>query len=159
MTPLRAWSIRNQRAYCKRPAQRGGNISMIGAIKTSGMPALFAYDGAINSERFLDFIENHLKRHLHPNDVLIADNCAIHKSKAVTSRLNEIGIPMLFLPPYSPELNPIEESWSRTKSYLRRKKARNIPDYVDALIGAKESLTAEMCEKYFAHAAVFHCFG
>lgn len=70
------------------------------------------------------------------DDVLIMDNCSIHHSKLVKSRLQELSIEVLYTPPYSPELNPIEEAWSAIKGRLRREKARTIPEYVDGLLDA-----------------------
>lgn len=110
MTPLRAWSPINERVYDKRPANRGSNLSMVGALKKSWMQALYPYDGAVNAERFLHFIEHQLQPKLNMHHVLIMDNCRTHHALLVKNRLKELGIQVLFLPPYSPELNPIEEA-------------------------------------------------
>ncbi len=93
--------------------------------------------------------------YLSDGDVIIMDNCRTHYAKVVTDRLEALSIKTLFLPPYSPELNPIEESWSVIKGKLKRKKARNISDYVDGLTEAKQVVDAKMSEAFFKHAASF----
>ena len=158
MTPAYAWAFSGMRAFDSKPAQRGSNISMIGALKNSGMQALYPYDGSIDAQRFTDFIEHKLKPHLNNGDVIIMDNCRTHYAKLVTDKLKALSIDTLFLPPYSPELNPIEESWSVIKTKLKRKKARNIPDYIDALLDAKKSIDNAMAEAFFKHAQSFQTF-
>jgi transposase len=101
MTPSKAWSMRNHRAYDTKPARRGGNLSLVGALKKSGMPALYPYDGAVDSERFIDFIERCLQPNLNHDDVLIMDNCRIHHSKVVKRCMEELSIKVLYLPPYT----------------------------------------------------------
>lgn len=159
MTPSKAWSMRNHRAYDTKPARRGGNLSLVGALKKSGMPALYPYDGAVDSERFIDFIERCLQPNLNHDDVLIMDNCRIHHSKVVKRCMEELSIKVLYLPPYSPELNPIEEAWSVIKGRLKRKKARNILDYIESMIEAKESMAPEKCSGFFKHSASFQKLG
>lgn len=131
---------------------------MVGALKKSGMQALYPYDGAVDGERFIDFIEHKLMPHLNDGDVIIMDNCRTHYAKVVTDRLEALSIKTLFLPPYTPELNPIEESWSVIKARLKSKKARNISDYVDGLMEAKQVIDATMSEAFFKHAASFETF-
>lgn len=158
MTTFRGWAPINERAYDKRPANRGSNISIAGAIKASGFQAFYPYDGAINSERFLEFVENRLLPKMASEDVLIMDNCRIHHSRMVKERLKELSIQTLYLPPYSPELNPIEEAWSAVKEGLRRKKPRTIPDYVEGLVGACGNIDSTKCNGFFRHAAEFGSF-
>lgn len=155
MTPAYACAPSGKRAFDVKPAQRGSNISMVGALKNSGMQVVYPYDGAVDSERFIDFIEHKLIPHLVDDDVIIMDNCRTHYAKIVTDRLAALSIKTLFLPPYSPELNPIEESWSVIKAKLKRKKARNISDYVDGLMEAKQDVDATMSKAFFKHAASF----
>lgn len=158
MSPLHAWSPRNTRAYDKKPANRGTNISMVGAIKESGLQVVYPYDGAVDADKFLDFIDTKLLPKIAPGDVLIMDNCRTHHSRVVKARLQELSIEVLYLPPYSPELNPIEEAWSPIKDKLRRKKARTIPDYLDGLLDACISIDSKKCQGFFRHAAQFGSF-
>lgn len=158
MTTAYGWAPSGARAFDFKPAQRGSNISMIGALKTSGMQALYPYDGPVDAERFIDFIEHKLKPQLSDGDVIIMDNCRTHYAKIVTDKLKALSIDTLFLPPYSPELNPIEESWSVIKAKMKRKKARNIPDYIGGLLDAKQSIDHKMADAFFKHSESFHTF-
>ncbi len=159
MTPLHAWAPSGVRAFDIKPANRGSNISMVGALKKSGMQTLYPFDGPVDAERFIDFIEHKLKPTLKDGDVVIMDNCRTHHAKIVSNKMRALSIDTLFMPPYSPELNPIEESWSVIKTRLKQKKPRNIADYVDALVDAKKNIDGEMAEAFFKHASSFHTFG
>lgn len=156
MTTEYGWAPTGKRVFDFKPARRGSNLSMVGALKISGMQALYPYDGPVDAERFIDFIENKLLPHLNDGDVLIMDNCRTHYANIVTAKLEALSIDTLFLPPYSPELNPIEESWSVIKAELKREKARNIPDYIDTLLDAKKRIDQDMAGAFFKHLESFH---
>jgi transposase len=158
MAPLCAWAPINERAYDKKPSQRGENISLVGALKKSGMQELYPYDGSVDAERFADFIENKLKPHLKAGDVLIMDNCRTHHALLLKEKLKELSLEVLYLPPYSPELNPIEECWSVIKGHLKRIKARNISDYVKGIFDAKKAIDGLKGAAFFRHAASFGNF-
>jgi hypothetical protein len=99
MTTEYGWALAGERAFDFKPARRGSNLSMVGALKISGMQALYPYDGPVDGERFIDFIENKLLPHLNDGDVLIMDNCRTHYAKVVTAKLEALSIDTLFLPP------------------------------------------------------------
>lgn len=149
-----ARSDEGERAYSKHPGSRGGNISLIGAIRLEENPILYPFDGAVNEERFLYYLDI-LKPNLKHGDVVIMDNCRIHKGEAIKDSLKAVGSRPLFLPPYSPELNPIEETWSEIKGVFRSKEARTISDYIDVMDTAKLSITPKKIEAYFRHADSF----
>jgi transposase len=128
---------------------------MVGALTLSGMRVLYPYDGPVDAERFVDFIEHKLRPYLTKADVIIMDNCRTHHAKLVTEKLRELSIRSVFMPPYSPELNPIEESWSVIKGKLKQNKARTIATYVDGLMDAKKSIDAEKAKAFFKHAKLF----
>lgn len=154
MTRSRARSLQGKRQYSKRPASRGGNISMVGAVRLRKEFLVHPFDGPVDGERFLVFIDK-LCPTLTPGDVVIMDNCRIHHIDEVSRRLEAVGARALYLPPYSPELNPIEEVWSLTKGVLRSLEPRNIVDYIAALYHAVKQVTAEKVEAYFRHADSF----
>lgn len=129
---------------------------MVGALKKSGMQALYPYDGAVNAEKFVHYVENKLKPILESEDVVIMDNCSIHHAKIVKERLCKLGISVLYLPPYSPELNPIEEAWSKIKSKLRRAKVRNIVDYITMIEKLRSCISVADSKGFFRHAQSFH---
>lgn len=154
MTRRYARSCEGERVYCKRPGSRGGNISMVGAIRLKQKPLVHPYDGPVDGERFLSFLDKLLPG-LSEGDAVIMDNCRIHHIDAVHEKLATVGARPLFLPPYSPELNPIEEVWSQIKNTLKSLEARTIAAYVEALNYAKSLVTFENIEAYFNHADSF----
>jgi transposase len=159
MSPMNAWSFKNKRAYDKKPARRGGNLSMIGALRNNGLKALYPYDGAVNSDKFIHFIENKLADRMGGNDVLIMDNSNVHHSKAVMACFKKNQIKTLYMSPYSPELNPIEEAWSIVKNRLRREKARTLSTYLQAMGKAQKCVTPDKAQAFFKHAETFQILG
>lgn len=152
MTRFYARSLADTRAFSVKPANRGGNISLVGSIRLSGLVALYPYDGAIDGHRFLDYLQNQLLKSLKPGDVLVMDNLRVHHIEPVREMLREAEVTLLFLPPYSPELNPIEEAWSKIKSIFRTLEARTIPSFIDALKETYDAITVENITGWFKHA-------
>jgi transposase len=155
MTRTHARSLEGERAFYKRPARRGGNISLVGAIRLGESPVLYPFDGAVDGERFLYFLKHHLVPTLRVGDVVVMDNCRIHHIADVKTLLGTVGATPLFMPPYSPELNPIEEAWSLIKSIFKSLEARTISAYIDALESARQTVTPEKIRAYVDHASSF----
>lgn len=139
------------RAVCKRSAGYSSNISVVGAVSLNGFEHTAAFDGSVDTERFLLFLDGLIPK-LSKGHVLVMDNVRFHHSVAVKSKLAAAEIRVLYLPPYHPELNPIEEVWSHIKTTLRSYKARTIPRYVTALQDGLGRIKSEMMEAYFRHA-------
>jgi transposase len=152
MTRFYARSLADERAFSVKPANRNGNISIVGSMRLSGLVALYPYDGSIDGYRFLDYLENQLLKSLKPGDVLIMDNLRVHHIKPVREMLKKAEIRLLFLPPYSPELNPIEEAWSKIKSIFRGIEARTISSFIDTLKDTYSAVTVENIAGWFQHA-------
>lgn len=152
MTRLYARSHSAERCFSIRPANRGGNISLVGSIRLSGLVAMYPYDGAIDGYRFLDYLANQLLKSLNPGDVLVMDNFRVHHIEPVREMLLKAEIRLLFLPPYSPELNPIEEAWSKVKAIFRGFEAKTISSFVDALKETYDAITVENIKGWFQHA-------
>lgn len=127
---------------------------MVGAVRLGQEFLVHPFDGPVDGERFLTFIDK-LYPTLTHGDVVIMDNCRIHHIDEVARRLEAVGARVLYLPPYSPELNPIEEVWSLTKGVLKSLEPRNIVEYVAALYHAVKHVTEEKIEAYFRHADSF----
>lgn len=155
MTRSHAWSACGKRVLCKRPGNRGSNISLVGAIRLGKEPVLYPFDGAVDGSKFLYFLQHHLVPTLRNGDVVIMDNCRIHHIIEVKTILNLVGAKPVFLPPYSPELNPLEEAWSLIKATFKSLEARTILAYLDALKIAKQAVTPEKIKAYFTHANSF----
>lgn len=151
MTRTYARAPVGERAFAKQ-APRGDNISLVGAVRVTGMCALYPYDGPIDGARFLDFLDNHLIPNLKYGDVVVMDNLRVHHIKDVEIRLGKIGAKPLFLPPYSPERNPIEEVWSLIKNIFREAEARTIVAMVETMKKAREAVTPKKIAGYFIHA-------
>jgi len=152
MTRTHGRSLEGERATCKRSAAYKSNISLIGAVQLSGMCALYPYDGSIDGDKFLSFLDEHLIPVLPRGKVLIMDNLRVHHIAPVKERLEKAGIGLLYLPPYSPERNPIEETWSIIKRIFRSAEANNIVDFINTLKKAREAITPAKLAGLFRHA-------
>jgi transposase len=127
---------------------------MVGAVRLEQKFLVHPFDGPVDGERFLEFMDR-LTPTLAQGDVVIMDNCRIHHIEAVGQKLQVVGARALYLPPYTPELNPIEEVWSLTKRVLKSLRPRNIVEYVTALSQAALLVTQEKIHGYFRHAESF----
>jgi len=151
MMRTHARSLVNKRAFCKKSAKRHQNISVVGAIGLSGFKHVYPFDGAVDEEKFLSYLDNLLPK-LSDEQILIMDNVRFHHCKSVKEKIQKAGIRLIYLPPYHPELNPIEEAWSCVKRTLRSLKARTISAYTDALSQAIENVTPGKIKGFFEHA-------
>lgn len=140
-----------ERAISRRPAKQS-NISLVGAIRSDTMCALYPYDGSVDGMRFLSFLDDHLIPKLNVGDVVVMDNLRVHHISEVKIRLEKVGAKALYLPPYSPERNPIEETWSLIKQVFRSAEARTIEKFVATLQQARAVITEEKIAAYFKHA-------
>ena len=113
-------------------------------------PCLF--DGPINGERFLAYVNQMLVPTLKPGDVVILDNLGSHKGKAVRQAIRAVGAKRIFLPKYSPDLNPIEQAFSKLKAHLRKAAARSTEDVCVAIGQLLESFKPEDCANYLRNA-------
>jgi len=156
MTPLWARAPVGQRAVFKRPGNRGGNISVVGALAADGVVAYHAVYGAFDTERFEDFIVRKLAPKLGARDVVFMDNVRFHKDERIRTAIEKTGAKLKFLPRYSPEMNPIEEVWSFFKNLMRRAAARDVPNLVDALIRAMRAVTSDLAKAFIMHAGYPH---
>ena len=108
MTPRYARSPEGERAYAPKPTAKGSRISTIGALTTTGFSSAFCFEGTLNGDVFLYYVEHFLLPHLTPGKVVILDNAAAHQDEEALELIEQTGATVLFLPPYCPELNPIE---------------------------------------------------
>jgi transposase len=112
-----------------------------------------SYDGPIDGHKFLHFLDSHLVPTLRDGDVVVMDNLRVHHIEEVEKRLKAVGARPLFLPPYSPERNPIEEIWSLFKRIFRSEEAKTISELINAMKKAVLATTPVKIEAFFAHAA------
>lgn len=126
--------------------------TFVGALRLSGMTAPMVLDGPINGAWFLAYVHQVLAPTLKPGDVVIMDNLAAHKSTPIRDAIEAVGARLLFLPPYSPDLNPIENAFAKLKAMLRKAAARSIDQLWDAIARIIQTYSPNECANYFAAA-------
>ena len=152
MAPLRGWAPRGQRLKAKAPFGHWKTMTFLAALRFDRIEAPWLINGPINGQRFLLYVEEVLVPTLKTGDVVIMDNLGSHKGKAIRNAIRSAGAKLIFLPKYSPDLNPIEQVFAKLKHMLRKENARN-PDTVCAAIGRiLESFTQHECANYLANA-------
>ena len=125
MTRLYARSLGGRRIHEATPGGHWKIMTILGAMSLRGMIATMTIEEATDTDIFLAYVEHVLCPALHPGDVVVMDNLSSHKVQGVQQRIEKCGAEVLYLPPYSPDLNPIEKAWSKLKQLLRSTKARS----------------------------------
>ena len=126
--------------------------TFVGALRLSGMTAPMVLDGPMNGVWFLAYVQQVLAPTLKPGDVVIMDNLAALKSTPVRDAIEAVGARLLFLLPYSPDLNPIENAFAKLKALLRKAAARSIDQLWDAIARIIQTYSPHECANYFAAA-------
>lgn len=142
---------RGERVTDSVPQNYGENVTMIGALSLSGVEALMTVNGATDGDIFLVFVRDVLAPTLSEGDVVIWDNLGAHRSQAVREAVEARGAVVIFLPPYSPDMNPIERCWSKIKTFLRAAKARTREALEEAIKRALATVTESDARSWFAH--------
>lgn len=150
MTRLRGRSPRGERLYACCPHGHWHTTTMISSIRLDGSTACMAIEGATNTDVFRAYVSHVLAPTLRPGDIVIMDNLGAHKNDETVSIIERAGAQALFLPPYSPDLNPIEKMWSKVKQFLRSFEARTKEDLIDAIAKGLERVTAQDAINWFA---------
>jgi len=151
LTPHYGYAPQGQRAYAPRPVQKGTRISTIGAISQQGLLTAMCYQGTLNGNVFSYFIKEFLLEFLTPQKVLILDNATAHKNQEALQWIESQGARVLYLPPYSPEMNPIEYCWARVKQTLRDLAPRNVESLYEAWAKALKLMDAPLTNACFKH--------
>jgi transposase len=151
MTRTRGRAPRGVRVIDKVPHGHWATTTMISAIRTTGPCAAAVVTGATDSDVFLAYVQHVLVPELKPGDVVILDNLQPHKAKGVREMIEAAGAKLLYLPPYSPDFNPIENMWSKVKQHLRSAAARTFDALQEAVTAALETITPSDCAGYFRH--------
>jgi transposase len=139
------------RAVGSAPQNYGTNVTLLGALSLSGLDALMTVDGATDGEVFRAFVEQVLCPTLCPGDIVVMDNLSAHKVAGIQDALAGCGAQVVYLPPYSPDLSPIELCWSKLKTILRKVGARTREALEAAITQALEKITAADALAWFAH--------
>ena len=134
------------------PYEHWKTTTFVGALRLEGMTAPMVLDGAMHGVAFLAYVEQVLVPTLNPGDIVIMDNLSAHKSSAVRDAIEAAGAELRFLPPYSPDFNPIEMAFSKLKAFLKKTAARTVDDLWDAIAQGINTFTPTECQNYFAAA-------
>jgi transposase len=152
MAPLRGWGLRGKRLKAKAPYGHWKTMTFLAALRHDRIDAPWVVDGPINGELFRLYVEKVLVPTLKPGDIVILDNLGSHKSKAARAAIRAAGARLFFLPPYSPDLNPIEQVFAKLKHLLRKAAERTL-DATWKRIGALlDCFLPNECQTYLANA-------
>ena len=133
------------------PAGHWSTLTLLGALTSRGVLASMTVESSTDGEVFLAYLEEVLCPCLEPGQIVIADNLSAHKVDGVRERIEAAGATLLYLPPYSPDFNPIEQAWSKIKQQLRKTKARTLDRLEDAVALALANVTSQDARGWFRH--------
>jgi transposase len=142
---------RGERVREATPQGHGRTVTMLAALTTRGLQAPMTIASATDGDVFLAYLEQVLCPRLRAGQVVIMDNLAAHKVAGVRPLIESTGARLLYLPPYSPDFNPIEQAWSKSKQLLRSTKARTLEALESAVAEALAAVTPENASAWFAH--------
>ncbi len=156
MTRLRARAPRGERAYGKVPRNRAKNTTLIASVTLEGvMGATMTIEGATDAQAFEAYVEHFLAPTLEEGQVVVLDGLGAHRTDTVRELIEEKGADLLFLPSYSPDLNPIEQTFSKIKNIVRKAAARTREALVEAIALAISAITLEDVAGWFAHCGYY----
>lgn len=151
LSPLYARAPRGERAYGKAPRNTEANTTLIAAMTVQGMGTAMTLTGGTDKAAFVAYVEELLVPTLVPGKVVVMDNLGAHLGEKVRELIEGKGCEVWYLPPYSPDLSPIEEAFSKLKGLLRKAAARTREALERAIAEALDAITATDAEGYFAH--------
>ena len=151
LSSLRAWSKRGERAHCSVPRNRGPNTTLLTSMSVEGVGPSLAVEGTSTRPVFETYVEKVLLPSLQRGQIVVMDNLTAHKGDRIRELIESAGCELLYLPPYSPDLNPIEEAFSKIKGLLRKAGARSREALIEALGRALEAITSQDARGFFEH--------
>jgi transposase len=146
------WAPRGERCRLAAPSGHYKTTTVTAALRTTGLCATALFDGPTNGTRFRSYVTEILVPALRPGDSVVLDNLQAHKVAGVREAIEAAGARLLYLPPYSPDLNPIEQAFAKLKALLRSVAARTVPDLWAAIRQAFTRFTPQECCNYLAAA-------
>jgi transposase len=152
MTRLYGWAPRGERLVDKVPQGKWKTATFLAALRNDRIEAPCVFDGPINGERFRAYVQQFLIPTLKPNDIVVLDNLGSHKGKAVRKAVKAAGARLLFLPKYSPDLNPIEQVFAKIKGFVRKAAPRTLDAISHAIAQALATIPPAECQNYLAGA-------
>ncbi len=152
MAPIRGWGAKGERVIGFAPDGRWRTLTFLAALRVDELSEPCVVDGPINGEIFRCYIEQFLAPSLRPGDIVVLDNLGSHKSAAVREAIRKAGAHLAFLPPYSPDLNPIEQVFAKIKHWMRMAQARTIEGINDHIADLVTGISPRECANYIANA-------
>jgi hypothetical protein len=151
LAPLYGWSRRGERVFASVPRNWGKNVTLLASMSLEGMGPCLAVEGPTTTEVFETYLEHVLAPTLRAGQVVVMDNLTAHKGERVRELIEGRGCQLIYLPPYSPDFNPIEEAFAKLKALLRKGEARSHEVLIEAMGWALEALTVSDARSFFEH--------
>ena len=149
MTRLHGRCRKGRRLVAKVPHGHWKTLTFVAGLRCDGIVAPCVFDGPVNTESFVAWVEQFLVPTLREGDIVVMDNLSSHKNPAVRAAIRAAGAKLFYLPPYSPDLNPIEQAFSKLKTLLRKANARTFEQVENAIAELLASITPEECLNFF----------
>ena len=156
MTRPYARALEGQRAVDSTPVNTPSSTTVLSSVQIDGETAYTTYQGSTTAEKFAEYLKTKLFPTLKPDSIIIMDNMRSHHAKNVKLILEESGFRYLYLPPYSPDLNPIEKLWSKIKAFLRKAKVRNAKELPCTIKNAFATISQSDCQGWFSACGYMH---
>ena len=151
LSPIYAWSRKGERAFGSAPRNWGKNVTLLASITAGGLGPCLAIEGATTGGVFEAYLERVLAPSLKPGQMVVMDNLSAHKGGRVKEIIEGRGCEVLYLPPYSPDFNPIEQAFSKVKGLLRKAEARTRESLIEAMGLALSAVSARDARGFFGH--------
>jgi transposase len=151
LAPVYGYSPRGERVHLEVPRNRGKNTTLLASMSVGGMGECLAVEGATTKVLFETYVERVLAPSLRAGQVVVMDNLSAHKGERVRELIEARDCKLLYLPAYSPDLNPIEEAFAKVKALLRRAAARSREALLDAIGAALDAISAQDAHGFFGH--------
>ena len=155
LSPLYGRAPLGQRVYDEQPVAKGKRVSLIAALSTSGIKTALNFEGTLNGDLFLYFLTHFLCPLLSEGDTVVLDNASPHKVSGVREIIEKTGANIVYLPPYHPDLNPIELAWNKMKQHLRKQRPRTSEALYNAYSEALKCITQRDAGRFIDHAMAF----
>lgn len=151
MAPIRGWAPKGERLAGHAPDSRWRTYTFLAALRVSALTAPCVVDGPINGALFQLYVQDLLVPTLRAGDIVILDNLGSHRGRAVREAIRSSGAILAFLPPYSPDLNPIEQVFSKIKHWMRMAQARTLEAICDRVAEVVTAMTERECRNYISN--------
>lgn len=152
MARLRGWAPKGERCRAAVPHGHWCTTTFVGGLTLTGIRAPMLLDGPMDGEAFLAWCEQMLGPELRPGDIVIMDNLPAHKVAGVREAIEAADATLLYLPPYSPDFNPIENAFAKLKAHIRKAAARTVQALEKAVASALSTFEPSQCANFFVHA-------